>query len=94
MPGERRRRWWGDPTSLIQPDAGDLLCYEGPRGSWFHVVRWATQVRGGGPHDLWLVVERMEPDYENGVIPQLIVDMLLDPEVTKFTAQVGKRAPR
>jgi hypothetical protein len=87
---ERKRRWHGDPQDEHQPDAGDLLVYQSPRGEWYHVVRWATPVRGGGPHDLWLVVERYDLDWSSGMpsIPDEIHALVLDLDCRKFSAVV------
>lgn len=60
---ERRIRWWGNPDDDQQPDAGDVLSYvdrTGHKPDWFHLVRHAWHVRGGGPEDLWLMVVRVD----------------------------------
>lgn len=62
---ERRIRWYGDSAEAEQPDVGDVLSYSDPDGNrpdWFHLIHGATAVRGGQPHDLWLMVTRHDFD--------------------------------
>lgn len=78
MSGPTKIRWYGNPGEVEQPDAGDVLSYvdrSGRRPDWFHLVHYAWRVRGGEPHDLWLMVERLDFD-ERGSIPQAVVDAI------------------
>lgn len=78
MSAPTKVRWYGNPDEDVQPDAGDVLSYVDPRGrkpDWFHLVHYAWRVRGGGPHDLWLMAERLDfgPD---GSIPDAVADAI------------------
>jgi hypothetical protein len=89
MASPRRIRWYGDPTEERQPDAGDVLSYSRPpRPDWWHLVHYSWRVRGGGPEDLWLMVERL--DFVDGWgIPDPVVEAFESGNY--FTAQRGRR---
>ena len=71
-------RWYGNPDEDVQPDAGDVLSYvdrTGRKPDWFHLVHYAWRVRGGEPHDLWLMVERLDFG-PGGAIPDAVIDAI------------------
>lgn len=92
----RRIRWHGDPGEPEQPDAGDVLSYVDPdhvRPDWFELVHYATQVRGGQPHDLWLVVTRHDLSPE-GHLPEEVTPQLLRETGRVFPAEKRRRGRR
>lgn len=94
MTQPRKIRWYGDPTEERQPDTGDVLGYvddTGRKPDWWHLVHYSWPVRGGGPTDLWLMVERL--DFVDGVsIPDVVAEAFgID---AYFSARQLRRRPR
>jgi len=94
MAQTRRFRWWGDPTADTEPDAGDVLVFHDQRRDrdWYLIVNHAAPVRGRSPHDLWLLVERLDlgPD---GSIPAELLNRL-SAGADFYPAELRRRATR